>query len=200
MADKLGISKPGALKILNGMENVGLIASESMQTPRGKTRIFRVNEFSCIISVDPGKGLILFSENSAIDQENPLFGQVAQKEFRRDVSLYCTELISYMEDLAIILFGSVARGEATYKSDIDMVLVSKQKWSGKSKKIAMDSLYNASLKAKLQAKPLFTSLEEFLSNEDALSKKIKEEGMILNDAIGEKSLWASMKRYWNTIA
>ena len=61
----------------------------------------------------------------------------------------------------------------------------------------MNALYKGSIETQVQAKPLFWTLEKFITKQDILSKRIKQEGLIIYDSIGQGELWKVMKRYWN---
>jgi hypothetical protein len=53
------------------------------------------------------------------------------------------------------------------------------------------------IETQIQVKPLFWTLRNFLQKRDNLTKRIKNEGMILYDGLEDERLWKTMKRYWN---
>ena len=61
----------------------------------------------------------------------------------------------------------------------------------------MNALYQGSIATQVQAKPLFWTLEKFITKKDILSNRIKQEGQIIYDSIGQGELWQQMNRYWN---
>ncbi|MCK4717166.1 MAG: ArsR family transcriptional regulator [Thermoplasmata archaeon] len=195
----LEMSKPAALKYLNGMEGMGMVCSEARTTRYGRERLFRVGTFSSVLSIDPVKGAMLFSTNSSLDTMNPLMGQIGQEAFREVVSIYVEEIAAILSSFSAVLFGSIARGEAGAKSDMDILLLKEGGWTKEEKDMVSDALYAGSLKAQVQAKPQFFAFEAFLQKDDAFAKRIKEDGLIVYDAIGDERLWPVMKRYWNII-
>ena len=198
ITEYLGISKPATIKYLNEMENNGLISSKMITTLVGRIKTFQIHTFSFVFSIDPIKGGIIYQNNDPIFLDNPLIGQIQQDDFRVKVRIYMNLIKKVQKmDLTIILYGSIARGEGTSKSDIDLLLLSKKEWKKKEKNIVMDALHEGAIKTQIQVKPLFWTLNDFLSKRDNLTKSIKNEGMILKDSIEDENLWKTMKRYWN---
>jgi predicted nucleotidyltransferase len=198
ITEYLGISKPATIKYLNEMENIGLISSKMITNSVGRTKTFQIRAFSFVFSLDPIKGGIIYQNSDPIFLDNPLIGQIHQHEFRAKVRIYMNLITkTHMRDFIIILYGSIAQGEGTSKSDIDLLLLSKNEWKKKEKNMIMDALHEGAIKTQVQVKPLFWTLRDFLSKRDNLTKSIKNEGMILKDNIEDENLWKTMKRYWN---
>jgi predicted nucleotidyltransferase len=80
----------------------------------------------------------------------------------------------------IILYGSVARGEGTRKSDIDLLFL-KDNWSKKEKNDILNLIASVSNRCNHQAKPLFKTIEEFEEMDKTLQKQIKGHGITLID-------------------
>jgi predicted nucleotidyltransferase len=198
ITDHLGISKPATLKYLDEMERMNIIQSEMITTKVGRIRIFKIQAFSFLFSIDPRRGGIIYQNNAPIYLDNPLVGQVEQDEFRSAVQIYMKNIIEKLKiEFAVVLYGSIARGEGTSKSDIDILLLSKKQWNKKDNDMIMDALYEGAIETQIQVKPLFWTLRNFLQKRDNLTKRIKNEGMILYDSIEDERLWTIMKRYWN---
>jgi predicted nucleotidyltransferase len=198
ITDHLGISKPATLKYLDEMERMNIIHSDMITTKVGRIRIFKIQAFSFLFSIDPRRGGIIFQNNGPIYLDNPLTGQVAQDEFRPAVQIYMKNIIEKLNvDFAAVLYGSIARGEGTSKSDIDILLLSKKQWNNKEKDIIMDALHEGAIETQIQVKPLFWTLKSFLQKGDNLTKRIKNEAMILYDGLEDERLWKTLKRYWN---
>jgi predicted nucleotidyltransferase len=175
ITDHLGISKPATLKYLDEMERMNIL-----------------------FSIDPRRGGIIYQNNAPIYLDNPLVGQVEQDEFRSAVQIYMKNIIEKLKiEFAVVLYGSIARGEGTSKSDIDILLLSKKQWNKKDNDMIMDALYEGAIETQIQVKPLFWTLRNFLQKRDNLTKRIKNEGMILYDGLEDERLWKTMKRYWN---
>lgn len=198
ISEELSMSKPAALKHLNELERFGMIVSETNTTRIGREKRFKVDSFSLVMSIDPDKGALVYSNSDPLYLDNPLIGQVSQDEFRMKVAVYITELTKAVKmDFTIILYGSIARGEGTSKSDIDLLLLSKNKWGKRERNAVMEALHEGAIATQVQVKPLFWTISECLQKRDNLTKRIKNEGMILYDAIRDEKPWKSMRRYWN---
>ena len=198
ITEYLGISKPATIKYVNEMENIGLISSKMITNTIGRIKIFHIRPFSFVFSLDPKKGGVIYQNSDPLFFDNPLTGQIIQDEFRTKVRIHLNLITKTLKmDFILILYGSIARGEGTSKSDIDLLLLSKKEWKKREKNIIMDALYEGAIKTQIQVKPLLWTLKDFLQKNDNLTKSIKNEGMILTDSIEDENLWKAMKRYWN---
>jgi hypothetical protein len=198
ISHSLKVSKPSALKYLNSMETLGLITSKYHTTKIGREKKFKIHTFSSTLSIDPIKGVIFFCNQDPLDIKNPLIGQIKQNKFRSDVNIYLEQVLDILKmKFAVVIYGSIARGEATSKSDLDILFLAKNDWGKNNKSFVMNALYKGSIATQVQAKPLFWTLEKYITKKDILSKKIKQEGLIIYDSIGQGELWKVMKRYWN---
>jgi predicted nucleotidyltransferase len=198
ITDHLGISKPATLKNLDEMERMNMIRSEMITTKVGRIKMFKIRAYSLLFSMDPQKGVMFYQNNAAVNLNNPLVGQVEQDEFRNAVKIYMKNMtMKLKKDFKAVLYGSIARGEGTSKSDIDILLLSKKEWNKKEKETIMDALHEGSIETQIQVKPLFWTIDNFLQKSDNLTERIKNEGMILYDSIEDEKVWRAMKRYWN---
>ncbi|WP_424354054.1 nucleotidyltransferase domain-containing protein [Methanobacterium sp. MBAC-LM] len=97
---------------------------------------------------------------------------------RRQIAEEFSKSLDYPEIDKIILFGSVARGEDTGDSDIDILVISNKKKETKDKlmKKVSDALFRSGvyISAKVISKEEYNNLEDthFISN-------IKREGVVL---------------------
>lgn len=198
ITEYLGISKPATIKYLNEMENIGLISSKMNTNLIGRIKTFQIQPYSFVFSLDPNKGGIIYQNSDPLFLDNPLIGQIKQDDFRTKVRIYVNLITKTSTlDFILILYGSIARGEGTSKSDIDLLLLLKKEWKKKETSGIMDALHEGAIKTQIQVKPQFWTLKDFLQKRDSLTKNIKNEGMILSDSIEDDNLWKAMKRYWN---
>lgn len=198
ISNHLGISKPATIKYLNEMEMMGLISSEMNSTKIGREKRFQVRPYSFVFSINPNTGWIIFQNNNPIYLENPLVGQIKQDKFRDAVKTYMSRIVEKLKiDFAAVLYGSIARGEGTSKSDIDLLLLSKNDWKKKEKYTIMNALHEGSIETQIQVKSLFWTTKDFQQKKDNLTKRIKKEGLILYTSLGDENLWKTMRRYWN---
>ena len=198
LANIISVSKPTILKYLDSLENTGMISSKIIITPVGREKRYFISAFSQVLNIDPTKGLITFTTNESLNFDFPLIGQIPQQEFRNAVKITLERILGkFKQKVSLIVYGSVARGEATTKSDLDLMLLILNKWDNKSKNKIMDAIYESAVSAQLQIKPLFRNLDEFVKSDDSITKQIKKEGIIIHNSLDSEGLWKTMQRYWN---
>lgn len=194
----IGVKKPTMLKYLDELENKGMISSTMKITNIGREKRYNISSYSQIISLDPMKGIISFRVHEPMDLKLPLVGQIHQQEYRRAIKIYVKKILkNFKSKLSIIIFGSVARGEASGKSDLDILLLGSKQWDEITKNKIMDALYEGVVETQLQAKPLFRTLNEFINKDDSIIREIKKDGSIIFDSLDSDDLWKTMQRYRN---
>ena len=197
LVEGLRRSKPVVLRYCRELESAGILEGRYERTERGRLRVYSLRPFQLLLSVDPGRGATLsFEADTPLDPEFPLLGQVPQRELRSSVKAYLRALLGTgLEGLTAVLYGSAARGEATRKSDVDLLLV-KERWTEADRQKALDAISSASMEADHQAKPLFVTPDGFEDMDPDLRGQIKEHGAILLEK-GETDgrLWSELKRY-----
>lgn len=98
LAELVGYSEKATRKAVDTLQETNLIETRR----EGNRRLVSIAPDSLTIPNDPYK-------------------QIPQSEFRLPARLVVHEILKELDDvLGILLFGSVARGEATIKSDIDL--------------------------------------------------------------------------------
>ena len=200
ISKSLKVKKPTALKYLNQMEDEGLVTAQFDVTEIGREKRYSLNPFSFVISAEPKeKVLLYFVSDEHMHLSYPLIGQIKQKDFRCSIEIYLKSVVSKakLKNLTIIIFGSVARGEAVEKSDIDILFLS-DKWVRSAEGKIMNALSEAVIEAEIQAKPIFWTYEEFNNRDDYFTKQIRKDGLILYHKGETKSIWQQMKRYQST--
>jgi len=190
---EIGISKPTTSMYLKRLEENGIIKGNYEKNHFGRTIRYSLQPFHMIFSINPeSKMAINFIADTYLDEDFVLLGNISQKEFRLEVKEYLSKIIkSALEEYLIILYGSVAQGVGTRKSDIDLLFL-KNKWSKKEKDEILDLIADASNKCNHQAKPLFKSIKEFEDMDKSLQKQIKENGIILYET-GKQ--WGRIKQH-----
>jgi len=194
LSTQLDMSKAGALKHLDSLMGNELIRKEMIINEKGRESIYSLNRTTYLLSIDPESDSILeLKTHSIFEFECLLVEQVPQQEFRDDLRTFFTEMKN--KPFAIV-YGSVARGEGTWKSDIDILFLG-EKW--KNQERVEDNISEINMKLKHQIKPLFRTFSEF-KKDDHLSREIKEDGIIIyNDLFSYPNVWKQMKRYRNFI-
>jgi predicted nucleotidyltransferase len=197
LSEALGIKKPTVSKYLARMEDEGLISSRIVVTGVGRERTFQLEPFTLVLSIDPEDKLLLsYRSNEGMDLELPLMGQIKQEEFRTASRAYVKRMISKTkaDNMSIIVFGSVAMGNAGRKSDIDLLLLS-DSWTKASKDRMLTIISDATVEAEIQAKPLFWTYKEFGTKDDYFAKHIRQDGILVFNRRGGGPIWQHLKRY-----
>jgi len=176
----IGISKPATSKYLKKLEEQNIIKGTYERNSTGRTVKYSIQQFQIIFSIDPiNKSILGFKADEPIDINYPYLGYIKQKEFRKEVKTYFSEINNIdFENYTIILYGSVAQGSAHRKSDIDLLFL-KESWSKKEKDQILEKIATVSNKCNHLAKPLFKSVKEYENMDRSLQKQIKENGIIL---------------------
>ncbi|MEE9237423.1 MAG: nucleotidyltransferase domain-containing protein [Thermoplasmata archaeon] len=203
-------SKPTLLKHLRFLDESGLVTKTVQVTKTGRETSYSINPYTLFLHIDPRKkAFITFETPDDIELPLLLAEQVPQKEFRSDVKIYLLGVADECRDWhpqpTVIVFGSVARGEATWKSDIDVLFVLRDKMSDKAGRaltylIAEDVLRGRLAEATSEAehlmRPHFTGIEEFIKEDKGIMREAKSEGiLIFGDLNAGWDIWQQLERY-----
>jgi DNA-binding Lrp family transcriptional regulator len=197
IAAEIGISRPTTSMYLKRLEESGIIKGTYEKNHVGRVIRYSLQPFHIIFSINPDtKRTISFIADTYLDEDFVLLGYISQKEFRLEVKEYLSKIItSSLEEYLIILYGSVAQGVGTRKSDIDLLFL-KNNWSKKEKDKILNLIATASNKCNHQAKPLFKTVKEFGEMDKTLQKQIKEQGIILYETGNQwEKIKNQLKRY-----
>ncbi len=194
LSENLELSKQTILDHLNKMEEKNLI--ETYMEKQNNTRIKKaeIKEFSAIISINKSHA-IQYTADSEINFKYPLVNQIPQKNLREQTLEYLKEISSMQKPLTIVIFGSVARGEANWKSDIDIALFT-DKWTNKEEIRDKISQVNIEKQMETSMNPNFKNYKD-IKGKDELIKEIKKDGIIIYTTREEEKLWEEMKKYQN---
>ncbi len=176
----IGISKPATSKHLKKLEEGKIVKGTYELNSVGRTIKYTLQPFHIIFSIDPkNKSILAFKADDSLDKKNIYLGYIQQKEFRNEVKNYLEEIKNVdFENYLIILYGSVAQGNAHRKSDIDLLFL-KESWSKKEKEKILDKIAIVTNKCYHQAKPLFKSVKDYEDMDKTLQKQIKENGIVI---------------------
>ena len=180
ISHSLKISKPALSKHLKHLEERHIIKGTYQKTSQGRIITYNLKSFTLIYSYDQEtNNLIYFTTTCPLDQNFPLLGMIKQQEFREEISTYLASLNPQnYESLLIILFGSVAQGNATRKSDIDLLIL-KENWTQQEIDQIYDTLSVVSTTTTHQAVPLIKTTQQFEYLHPSLRKEITNDGIIL---------------------
>jgi DNA-binding Lrp family transcriptional regulator len=197
IATEIGLSKPTTSAYLKGLEERGIIKGIYEKNYVGRTIRYSLQPFHIIFSINPDKKIAInFIADTYLDEKFVLLGHINQKEFRIEVKKYLNKIItSHLKEYLIILYGSVAQGVATRKSDIDLIFI-KNNWSKKENEEILNLIATASNKCNHQAKPLFKTVKEFEEMDKNLQKQIKEHGIVIYEKGKQlENIKNQLKRY-----
>lgn len=197
IAKALDVTKPAAQKLLSKLESMGLILSTLRASPVGRVKRYSLRPFSLVVSHDPAKGgLLAFVTSAPLDPDYPLLGQIAQKEFRDAAGALVSALASRARktEYAVVLYGSVARGEGNKKSDLDLIIVSAS-WSKKEISVFRNILADASFEAGYGPKAKFWTRPELIKGQDSIARAARKDGIVILARGEVNDVWRSMERY-----
>ena len=199
IADKLGLSKPGVSKHLKELKSIEVVTERKEKTETGIENFYSLNHFALTLIINPGgRSIIGFRSKGPFSPRLPLLEQIEEGEFKKDLKKFLEAVVRLDEEKRpeyIILFGSVARGEGTWKSDIDLCILHLI-WDELDKSEMEELISQVVMKTKHAIKPHFLNLLEFESGKSMLNKEIKESGLVIyGDIYGRDELWRQMKRY-----
>ena len=198
LTKKIKVSKPTMLKYLNELEKNGLIISKIRITKIGREKWFAITSHTQVLSINPKMGIIQYDINEPLDLNNPLIGQIPKPKFRKYTKIYLNKIIKqFKQPIQMIIYGSVARGEATIKSDLDILFLNRKMWNEDLENKIMNALYKGAIETQQQAKPLFKTEDEFIKSNDTITINIKKDGIIIYDPLDSEPLWKSMTKYWS---
>lgn len=211
LSDETGLRKPSLQPHLKELAALGIIQRDSVATTMGREVRYRLRSASLHLDLGELPGVALgWATSGFVDWQFPLTGQVPQEKPREEVvrflRLLGPVLSARFEGEAwhrsfVLLYGSAARGEATWKSDLDLlVLLPDPPWNGLE--AAVDDVVSTVQMAGPHA--LSVRLAEktaFVRSKKAMDREIAEEGIVVwgpRPRAGEevsRAVWARMKRY-----
>jgi len=202
LSELMDLSKPGLQqKYLGSLKDLGIVEKKLEKTERGREAYYFLQRFSLFLVIEPeNKSGISIVTSSKFRLSLLLTEQITNGEFKDDLNLLMEKIVQ-MNDKEkpeyVILFGSVARGEGIWKSDIDIAILRFQ-WDKRTKQDYLNLISEITMNTKHQIKPQFFTLSEFEHNDNLLIKEVKESGIVMfGDIFGGKDLWKEMKQYRN---
>ena len=97
----------------------------------------------------------------------------------------------------VVLFGSVALGEATWKSDIDVLFVLEDASFEEGRAAILDELANIQDDLTHPVRAHAASRGGFLDGGTRIARAAAEEGIVIHAPEKEVELWRPMKRHKN---
>lgn len=199
LSDATGISKSALLPHLKALAALGAIEGTRLSTSTGTEAHYRLLDLSLHLSLRAsGPVAISWAEPGAWSSEFPLVNQVRQPEVRAEIAGFLRALRGSLgaqtDALVVILFGSAARGEATWKSDIDILILVADRDKAIEAKIAK-ATFEAQMASQHAFSTTFVTRAEWPDGRKRLVQEAKEEGIIVWAPRGEEAPWSTLKRY-----
>ena len=199
ITEEMNLSKPSVSRHLKELVDLGMVKERKERTSAGRESLYSPNRFALLLVINPdARSIVSIETQSRFSLPFMLLEQVKDKEFKEDLEALLDAISQLKEDerpIAVILFGSVAEGKGTWKSDIDVAILSPT-WSKTLKGRVEELISDAGMKTKHQVKPHFLVSQQLEGEESMLVKEIKMSGMIIyGDLYGESVPWKEMERY-----
>ena len=211
LSEETGLRKPSLQPHLKELTALGAIRRDTVATPLGREVRYHLCDVSIHLDLSARAGAAIgWATQGSVDWEFPLTGQVPQQKPREEVTLFLRRLAPRVSarlggelwhGAFVILYGSAARGEATWKSDLDLLVLLADP-PREDIEAAIDEVV-----AEVQMvgpHALAVRLAEkaaFLRSQKQMDREIAAEGMVVwgpRPKEGEEvsqAVWARMKRY-----
>jgi len=197
LAEAVEISKQGVLKHLNSMEEEGMVESRLESNEQGRTKIFSLDNFTELTTTNKRGFIISFRSDSSLDPRYPLIGQIPQMEFREQLKEYLEAVDSMnIRPLSVVVFGSVARGEATWKSDIDVLFLT-ENWTEEKEEEIVNVLSDVTIEEEGVERSLNPSFRDYsdLDSGESLMEEVRSDGVLVYTTEEVDPTWKHLKRY-----
>lgn len=199
IAKRTRMSKPALVPHLKALVALGLVEHQRLPTSTGSEARYTLRDASLHISVRAADRAVLsWATVGPWDPALPLLAQIPQADVRAEVAAFLHALRRGAgkrgDDLVILLFGSGARGEATWKSDLDLlVLVPKVE---PALQAAVDAAaFEAETASQHTVRPTLVARADFDAGSKRIYEEAAKEGLIVWAPRGENAPWSTMQRY-----
>lgn len=197
-----GVAKPSLLPTLRRLTEFGWIKREEVRAPTGREVYYSLQAGSLHLELRPETGVaIAWVGRGSVDDLFPLASQVSDPATRAEVLVALKLLRSKMRGsfeipaFSIILFGSAARGQITWKSDIDFLFVMHR--DGDPNALYDNIVNHVADLQEFVTHPVrahVVELDDFMQGKGTIAKEAANEGIVLF-ARRETPLWSKMGRY-----
>lgn len=196
LSQETGLSKSALVPHLKTLAALGVVQGERVPTSTGAEAHYRLRDVSLHLSIDPHRSAaISWASVGSWTPDAPLLGQVPQPEIRAELALLLQRLPALArKDDVLILFGSAARGEATWKSDIDLLAL-RDAADPRTEAALREAQYETEMETRHKFSIAFVTRDEWTAGRKRLVQEAREEGMVVWAARGENAPWATLKRY-----
>lgn len=197
LSDELELSKSLLMqKYLASFEKMGLVSKTLEKNNNGREAFYELQSFTLHLTIIPkAKSTVGFATSSETTPQTFLLEQIDDERFKEDLRPILKKIAEMKKGARpelVILYGSVAKGEGSDRSDIDIAII-KKGWDKKTLDLYLDLIADISSRTDHVIKPLFFSTDEFVKGSRAILKEIKRTGIvILGDLFSGEELWQEM--------
>jgi predicted nucleotidyltransferase len=200
LAEAAGVAKPSVIPTLRRLEEQGWVEREDVRGPTGREVFYRMLAGTVHVELRPENGCIIsWASQGRIDSRFPLTAQITDLAVREEVltalRIFSRRLRRKFHLFAVVLFGSAARGQVTWKSDIDLGFIFERDGVADA---ALEALYEAAAEAQefvshpVRVHPIMRSA--LLAGTGTMIQEVSREGIVLI-AEREDPIWPKMARH-----
>lgn len=201
LASIVGVSKPSLLPTLKRLAEAGWVERDEVRLPSGREVYYSLRGGSIHLELRPEAGVaVAWATQGRVDDQFPLASQVADPATREEVLTALRLLRSKMKrafeknELSIVLFGSAARQEMTWKSDIDLLFVVRGDGVGDLAEQIHDRVAEVQEFVTHAVRAHVMEESDLLSQKSVIAKEAAKDGIVLV-AHTEAPLWTKMERH-----
>lgn len=199
LAASIGVAKPSILPTLRRLVDIGWVQREEIRVPTGRETFYSLRPGSLHIELRPEAGVaVSWAAEGEVDVDFPMTMQVPDAAVREEIltalRLLRKRLKRSLDRFAIILYGSAARSEMTWKSDIDIALVYARDESDETLQAVYDTIADVQEYVTHSVKVMPIERSALLAAERGIPKEVTSEGIVIH-AGREDPIWAKMARH-----
>ncbi|MEA3200211.1 MAG: Bacterial regulatory protein arsR family [Thermoplasmata archaeon] len=207
LAQTTGLSKPSLQPHLKELAALGVIERDARATQQGREVRYHLRNASLHLELDLVTSTAIgWATAGFVDWRFPLTGQIPQDDARDEVTLFLRHVgpripSALWNDSFVILYGSAARGEATWKSDLDLRMLFPKPVTSKVEQDIDDVVAWVQETHPHALSVTFGTVQAFIGSRKTLDQEIAAEGMIvwgpraLEGEEVNRALWERMRRY-----
>ena len=198
----MDLSKPALQQnYLKSLVDLHIVEKNLVKNHNGKEAYYSLKPFSLFLVINPDNGMgLTITSSSPYELPLLLTEQIENSEFKEDVNLMLQRFSGMnigKRPECVILYGSVAGGEGTRKSDIDIAVL-RTEWDDRIKGDYLELISEITIDTRHQIKPVFYTVSEFGRNDNPLLNEVKESGIVIfGELFGGREIWKEMKKYGN---
>lgn len=195
-----GIKKPALAPHLKQLVGAGVLRHERLATPTGSEARYEPSDVAIHVEMRARDATLLtWATLGPSHPDAPLLSQVPQSELREEAAAFLRALRAsaglLSDEVTVLLFGSAARGDATWKSDIDLLVLAQENARDEVAEHVERAAYEASMRSQHAVVPTLATFKEFEERPKRIHQEAKREGMIIWAPRGDLAPWGKLERY-----